>query len=112
MSSDALLSTVIPFVGSGLLGFCMGYALRRVLRWILIAVGIVAGLFFVGVQLLQKNGYISTVNWDKLGNNTSVQIQHWIGSVNLNDGHSLLHTLGIPLTSGLGIGLIAGFLRH
>jgi hypothetical protein len=43
---------------------------------------------------------------------TSVQIQHWIGSVNLNDGHSLLHTLGIPVTSGLGIGLIAGFLRH
>lgn len=31
---------------------------------------IVGFLFFVDVQLLQKYGYVSTVNWDKFGNDT------------------------------------------
>jgi uncharacterized membrane protein (Fun14 family) len=46
-------------------------------KWMLIIVGFLAGMFFVGVQLLQRYGYVSTVNWDKLGNDTSTQIQHW-----------------------------------
>jgi hypothetical protein len=33
-------------------------------KWMLIIVGFLAGMFFVGVQLLQKYGYESTVNWD------------------------------------------------
>jgi uncharacterized membrane protein (Fun14 family) len=37
----------------------------------LIIVGSLAGMFFVGVQLLQKYGYVSTVNRDKLGNDIS-----------------------------------------
>jgi len=32
----------------------------------LIIVGVIAGIFFVGVQLLQRYGYVSSVNWDKL----------------------------------------------
>jgi uncharacterized membrane protein (Fun14 family) len=64
-------------------------------------------MFFVGVQLLQKYGYVSTVNWDKLGNDTSTQIQHW-ATTNL---HGLFHTLGIPVGSDLGLGLLAGFVR-
>jgi uncharacterized membrane protein (Fun14 family) len=64
MSSEALLSGVIPFAGSGLLGYAMGFALKKILKWMLIIIGFVAGMFFVGVQLLQKYGYVSTVNWD------------------------------------------------
>jgi uncharacterized membrane protein (Fun14 family) len=75
MSSEALLSNIIPFAGSGLLGYAMGFALKKVLKWVLIIVGFLAGLFFVGAQLLQKYGYVSTVHWDKLGNDTSTQIQ-------------------------------------
>ena len=41
----------------------------------LIIIGSLAGMFFVGVQLLQEYGYVSMVNWDKLGNDTSTQIQ-------------------------------------
>jgi hypothetical protein len=29
----------------------------------LIIIGFLAGMFFVGVQLLQKYGYVSAVNW-------------------------------------------------
>jgi uncharacterized membrane protein (Fun14 family) len=66
MSSEALLSSVIPFAGSGLLGYAMGFALKKTLKWMLIVVGFLAGMFFVGIQLLQKYGYVSSVNWDYL----------------------------------------------
>jgi uncharacterized membrane protein (Fun14 family) len=75
MSSEPLLSSIIPFAGSGLLGHAMGFALKKILKWMLIVVGFIAGMFFVGVQLLQKYGYVSAVNWDKLGNDTSTQMQ-------------------------------------
>ncbi|MGB6527419.1 MAG: FUN14 domain-containing protein [Candidatus Nitrosopolaris sp.] len=111
MSSEPLLCSIIPFAGSGFLGYAMGFALKKVLRWVLIIVGFLAGLFFVGVQLLQKYGYVSAVNWDKLGNDTSTQIQHWVSNVDITNVHSLFHTLGIPISSGLGLGLLAGFVR-
>jgi uncharacterized membrane protein (Fun14 family) len=111
MSSDALLSSIIPFAGSGLLGYAMGFALKKILKWMLIIVGFLAGMFFVGVQLLQKYGYVSTINWDKLGNDTSAQIQHWVSNVDVTNVHSIFHTLGIPVSGGLGLGLLAGFAR-
>ena len=33
MSSEALLSNIIPFAGSGLLGYAMGFALKKILKW-------------------------------------------------------------------------------
>jgi uncharacterized membrane protein (Fun14 family) len=111
MSSEALLSSIIPFAGSGLLGYAMGFALKKVLKWMLIVVGFLAGIFFVGVQLLQKYGYVSSVNWGKLGNDTTIQIQHLAGNVDLTNVHGLFHTFGIPVSGGLGLGLSAGFVR-
>jgi uncharacterized membrane protein (Fun14 family) len=64
LSSEPLLSSVIPLAGSGLLGYAMGFALKKILKWMLIVIGFLAGIFFVGVQLLQKYGYVSAVNWD------------------------------------------------
>jgi uncharacterized membrane protein (Fun14 family) len=89
----------------------MGFALKKVLKWMLIIIGFLAGMFFVGVQLLQKYGYVSTVNWDKLGNDTSTQIQHLAANAELTNVHSLFHTLGIPVTGGLVLGFFAGFVR-
>jgi uncharacterized membrane protein (Fun14 family) len=107
MSSEALLSNVIPFAGSVLLGYAMGFALKKMFKWMLIIVGFLAGIFFVGVQLLQKYGYVSMVNWDKLGNDASTQIQHWVTNVDITNLHGLFHTPG----DGLGLGLLAGFVR-
>jgi uncharacterized membrane protein (Fun14 family) len=111
MSTEALMSSLIPFAGSGLLGYAMGFALKKVLKWTLIIVGFIAGMFFVGVQLLQNYGYVSAVKWDKLGNDTSMQIQHWASNVDVTNVHSVFNTLGIPVSSGLGLGFLAGFLR-
>jgi uncharacterized membrane protein (Fun14 family) len=111
MSSEPLLSSIIPFAGSGLLGYAMGFALKKILKWMLIIIGFLAGIFFVGVQLLQKYGYVSAVNRDKLGNDTSTQMQHWAGNVDITNVHSLFHTLGIPVSGGLALGFLAGFVR-
>ncbi len=75
MSSEVLISNIIPFAGSGLVGYALGFALRKVLKWLLIIIGFLAGMFFLGVQLLQKYGYVR----DKLGNDISVQLQSWPG---------------------------------
>jgi uncharacterized membrane protein (Fun14 family) len=111
MSSEPLLSNIIPFAGSGLLGYAMGFALKKILKRILIIVGFLTGMFFVGVQLLQKYGYTSTVNWDKLGNDTSSQIQHWAANADITNVHGLFHTLGVPVSGGLRLGFLAGFVR-
>ncbi|MGC2573859.1 MAG: FUN14 domain-containing protein [Candidatus Nitrosopolaris sp.] len=111
MSSEVLLSNIIPFAGSGLLGYAMGFALKKILKWMLVIVGFLAGMFFVGVQLLQKYGYVTAVNWDKLGNDTSTQIQHLAANIDLTNVHSIFHTLGIPVSGGLGLGFLAGFVR-
>jgi hypothetical protein len=61
-------------------------------------------MFFVGVQLLQRYGYVSSVNWDKLANDTSTQIQHWASNIDVTNGHSLFHT---PVSGGLALGFLA-----
>ena len=109
MSSEALLSSIISFAGSGL-GYAVGFALKKVLKWMLIIVG-VAGIFFVGVQLLQKYGYESAVNWDKLRNDTYTQIQHSASNVDVTNAHGLFHTLGIPVSGGLALRFLAGFVK-
>jgi uncharacterized membrane protein (Fun14 family) len=111
MTSEVLLSNIIPFAGSGLLGYAMGFALKKILKWMLIIVGFLAGMFFVGIQLLQKCGYVGTVNWDKLGNDTSTHIQHLATNADITNLHGLFHMIGIPVSGGLGLGLLAGFVR-
>jgi uncharacterized membrane protein (Fun14 family) len=111
MSSEPLLSSIIPFAGSGLLGYAMGFALKKVLKWMLIIIGFLVGVFFVGVQLLQKYGYVSAVDWVKLGNDTSTQIQHWVANVDVTNVHSIFYSLGISDSGGLALGFLAAFVR-
>jgi uncharacterized membrane protein (Fun14 family) len=111
LGSEALLSNIIPFAGSGLVGYAMGFALKKILKWMLIIVGFLVGMFFVGVQLLQRYGYVSAVNWAKLGNDTSTQMQHWGSNADITNLHGLFHTLGIPVSGCLGLGFLAGFVR-
>jgi uncharacterized membrane protein (Fun14 family) len=106
MSSEALLSNIVPFAGSGLLGYAMGFALKKVLKWMLIIIGFLAGMFFVGVHLLQRYGYVNAVNWDKVGNNISTQIQHWASNADITNLHGLFHMLGIPVTGLHGVGAL------
>jgi uncharacterized membrane protein (Fun14 family) len=55
----------------------------------LVIAGFLAGMFLVGVQLLQKYGYVSMVNWDKLGNDSSTQIQHSAANIDVTNVHRI-----------------------
>ena len=71
--------------------------------------------FIVVITSYEKVEIISIpkgpVYWDKLGNDTSTQIQHWAANVDVTNVHSLFHTLGIPVSGGLALGFLAGFVR-
>jgi hypothetical protein len=58
---------------------------------------------FVGIQLLQKYGYVSAV---KLGNDTSTQLQHLAANIDIANAHSLFQALGIPVSGGLALGFV------
>jgi len=70
---------------------------------------------FIVVTSYEKVQIISIpkgpVYWDKLGNDTSTQIQHLAANVDVTSVHSIFHTLGIPVSGGLGLGFLAGFVR-
>jgi hypothetical protein len=36
-------------------------------------------------------------------------MRHWAGNVDVTNVHSLLHTLGIPISGGLALGFLAVF---
>ena len=102
MSSEVLLSSIIPFAGSGLPRICNGICFEedpevdanyhRLLGWnVLCRCSTVAKVWVA-------------VNWDKLGNDTSTQIQHWASNVDITNVHNLFHALGIPVSAAWGWG--------
>jgi len=111
-AGTALTGSITTFAGSTLCGFLCGYALRKILKWLIIIAGVIIGVIFIVIQYLVSRGFIhGTVDWTKLGNHAANYGQHILTQVNLTSAHSILGTLGIPVTSGLGIGLLAGFLK-
>jgi uncharacterized membrane protein (Fun14 family) len=99
------------FAGSALVGYIIGFALKKILKWILIILGVLAGIIFITIQWMANNGYIQGVRWDKLGNDISSYGQHLATQIHFNNLHGVFHYLGMPMTSGLAIGAMVGFLR-
>jgi uncharacterized membrane protein (Fun14 family) len=58
-----MTNTLIPFAGSGLVGYAMGFALCKIIKWLMIIFGILAGSFFLGIVMLQKYGYVGDIKW-------------------------------------------------
>jgi uncharacterized membrane protein (Fun14 family) len=81
------------FGGSALCGFFMGYALRKIIKWLLIGLGVIAGIIFLTIQWMASNGYINGVEWDKLGNDIASYGQHSVTQLDLNNLHGIVHTL-------------------
>jgi len=109
MSSEPLLSSIIPFAGSGVAGFFMGMFLRRVLKFLVIIIGSFLGAVFLVIQWMQGHQYIQgQVDWNRVGNDTVTWFQSFYAQV--SSSH-IFGTLGIPATSGLAIGLVAGLAK-
>jgi uncharacterized membrane protein (Fun14 family) len=46
MIDASMTNTLIPFAGSGLVGYAMGFALGKIIKWLMIIFGVLAGSFF------------------------------------------------------------------
>jgi len=97
------------FAGSGVAGFFMGMFLRRVLKFLVIIIGSFLGAVFLVIQWMQASQYIQgQVDWNRVGNDTLVWFQSL--SAQVSSSH-IFGMFGIPATSGLAIGLMAGLAK-
>jgi uncharacterized membrane protein (Fun14 family) len=100
---------LVSFASSGLAGFFIGMFLRRVLKLLVIIIGSFVGAAFLVIRWMQDRQYIQgQVDWNRVGNDTMVWFQSL--SAQVFGSHSF-GTLGIPATSGLAIGLVAGLAK-
>ena len=110
----SLASTATSVGFGGITGFLIGYAIKKVVKVILVIVGLV----FVAFVFLEYQKLI-TVNWNKIqastiaafGNATSGQLLARSGIPGTDHIASSMSSFGIPLTGSLTAGLILGFIR-
>ena len=92
-------------------GYLAGWAFKKVIKFIMIGLGLIAGIIFVALALLQKQGYVSPINWDKMSSDIYTSANSTLSNVHMDSIQHTVGYLGIPLTGGLSLGIIAGFLR-
>lgn len=95
----------------GFLGFLMGYAIKKILKIIMIAAGFLVGIAYY----LQYNGVIA-LNWAKMEETMGILMTN-INGFNLNTpffpgiSDQFIHAIsasGIPLTGGFAAGFAFG----
>ncbi len=111
---SSLTSTATSAGFGGITGFLIGYAIKKVVRILLVIVGLV----FIAFVFLEYQK-ILTVDWNKiqattmaaLGNVMSGQFLANSGIPGTEHITSTMTNFGIPLTGSLTAGLLLGFLR-
>jgi uncharacterized membrane protein (Fun14 family) len=104
------IESIATSVGlGGIMGFLLGYFIRKIIKIILFAVG---GLLAL-LMYLQYQGLI-TVNMAKIESYTDGIVNTLLLSNSESWNHILpsdAANLGFPLTSSMAVGFTAGFLR-
>ena len=107
VSTQALMSVGTPLLGGGMLGFCVGWALKKVMKLAFLAIGLV--VLLLGYLEMQK--WVS-VNWSTVENQTSTMVQtaaHKAMVVTQHLGHVVPIGLGaLGFLPGLALGLARG----
>jgi uncharacterized membrane protein (Fun14 family) len=121
MQSIESFGPTVATMGSGFfVGILIGYALKKVIKF----VAIVVGLFLAGLAYLQYH-QIANINWNKLQtvsegaittlSNITMQIPSISGT---SDGHAAatasslaMTSFGIPLTGSMSAGFTIGFIK-
>jgi uncharacterized membrane protein (Fun14 family) len=109
MTIENIESVVTSAALGGIIGFLLGYFMRKIIKIILFALGGILAL----LMYLQYQGLI-TVNMAKVQSYTDALVNTLLS----NSGEAWNHILpsgaanvGIPLTSSMAVGFTAGFLR-
>jgi hypothetical protein len=87
-----------------------GMLLRRILHIILIIVGSFLGVLFLAIQFMANKGYLGNaqMDWTRIGNDTAASFQSLVTQFS---SQHIFGVLGIPATSGLAIGVLAGLIK-
>jgi uncharacterized membrane protein (Fun14 family) len=110
--SEGTVNFLLPFYGSAVCGFFMAYALKKILKWAFIILGVLAGPIFLIIQYLHVHGYIGSIDWAKLGSHIAAHLQTFAAQVDFNNVHSIVGELGLPLSGGFGVGILAGLMKR
>ncbi len=107
MSLENIPSALLTAGSSGLAGFLIGFALKKVVKLL----AIIVGLFFAALMYLQHQGILA-INLDKLQTIPAFMLPMINNLMSNGEPLSSVTTnLGIPLTGGLSAGLILGFTK-
>lgn len=109
MDFGSLVSSATPIAVGGIAGFLVGYAIKKVIKIVLI----IAGLMIVAFVALGYQQYVS-VDWSKIqeagsglvGNVSNSTLPGTEQSVS-----SVMAAFGIPLVGSLAAGFILGFIK-
>ena len=99
---SGFLGTVgFPLVGGSILGFVTGYAIKKIMK----IAAIVAGIFFAGLMFMQWKGFLQ-INWTGIIDSIQGSINYLLNTNTVQSSiQGIYVNLGIPLSSGFGIGL-------
>jgi uncharacterized membrane protein (Fun14 family) len=107
MSIESISPTLFSIGSGGLIGFLVGFAIKRIFK----ILAVLAGLFFGSLIYLQSQDIIS-INWDKLQSMSQTSVSTLahsltdVGQISVISGN-----LGIPLTGGLAAGFAFGVMK-
>lgn len=89
------------FFGAGGIGFGVGYAIKKVAKWI----AVVLGLFFMGLAYMDYNGWVK-VNWQAVSNSTNAAATNGMHQVITIVNHTAIQVQNHVANSGVNeIGL-------
>jgi uncharacterized membrane protein (Fun14 family) len=106
-----LVTPLASFAGSAAAGFFIGWTLRKILKILLLVVGLGLGVFFLALQFMANKGYLgkAEIDWNRIGTDA----MGWLnGLMEQFSNQHIFAALGIPATSGLAVGFIAGLAKR
>jgi uncharacterized membrane protein (Fun14 family) len=107
LSIEIISPTLFSIGSGGVVGFLIGFAIKKVMK----ILAVVVGIFFGAMMYLQWQGIIN-VDWDKLQIVSQSLLTTLSNSLrDTSQISTITGNLGIPLTGGLAAGLAAGLLK-
>jgi uncharacterized membrane protein (Fun14 family) len=104
LTLETVPSALFAAGSGGVVGFAIGYALKKVMKILVIIIGI-----FLGALMYLQTQQIIAINWDKLqsvSESTLLVISNALS--NTEQISTIAANLGIPLAGGLSAGLVLG----
>jgi uncharacterized membrane protein (Fun14 family) len=107
MSIESISPTLFSIGSGGLIGFLVGFAIKRIFK----ILAVLVGLFLGALIYFQSQGLIS-INWEKLQTMTQSTASMLVHSLTDTSQISVISgNLGIPLTGGLAAGFAFGIMK-